>query len=116
MSQLVASRSIVIDRPKGSRHLHYPDMIYPLDYGYLSNTTSTDGHELDVWVGTQGGRQVSGVICTVDLGKGDSEIKVCMDCTDADMQTILRFLNDNSLGCLLVKPHLQPDIEGHRAW
>ncbi|WP_454053584.1 hypothetical protein [Clostridium sp. Marseille-Q7071] len=40
---LVNSSKIVIDRPTGSRHPKYPDMLYEVDYGYLKNTKSMDG-------------------------------------------------------------------------
>ncbi|MCP4425846.1 MAG: inorganic pyrophosphatase [Chloroflexi bacterium] len=41
--------SITIDRPLGSRHPDY-DFIYPLNYGYVPNTLSPDGEELDAYL------------------------------------------------------------------
>ena len=41
---------IIIDRPQGSAHPKYPDMIYPVNYGYIPNTVSGDGEELDVYL------------------------------------------------------------------
>ena len=41
---------IIIDRPQGSSHPKYPDMIYPVNYGYIPNTVSGDGEELDVYL------------------------------------------------------------------
>src|SRR5687767_9487517 len=52
MEQLLITNSIIIDRSKGSSHPRYPNVIYPLDYGYLKNTTSSDGGGIDVWVGS----------------------------------------------------------------
>ncbi len=40
MTELAETGSIVLDRPKGSAHPRYPEMIYPLDYGYLENTSA----------------------------------------------------------------------------
>jgi inorganic pyrophosphatase len=40
---------IVIDRPLGSKHPKY-DMIYPINYGYVPNTISGDGEELDAYL------------------------------------------------------------------
>lgn len=40
---------IIIDRPMGSRHPAY-NYIYPINYGYLPNTMSGDGEELDAYV------------------------------------------------------------------
>ena len=41
--------SITIDRPLGSRHPQY-QFIYPLNYGFVPNTRSGDGEELDAYV------------------------------------------------------------------
>ena len=50
LDQLLARSALVIDRPKGSSHPRFPEMVYPLDYGYLENTASMDGEGVDVWV------------------------------------------------------------------
>ena len=42
---------IVIDRPLGSKHSEkYPNHIYPINYGYVPNTISGDGEELDCYI------------------------------------------------------------------
>ncbi|HSG42253.1 MAG TPA: hypothetical protein VLA72_03780 [Anaerolineales bacterium] len=51
-SQLIITSKIIIDRPKGKPHPRYPDMIYPFDYGYVENTSASDGGRIDVWMGT----------------------------------------------------------------
>ncbi len=38
-----------IDRPMGSKHPKY-GFIYPVNYGYVPNTISGDGEELDCYV------------------------------------------------------------------
>ncbi len=40
---------VTIDRPIGSRHpLH--EFLYPVNYGYIENTISGDGEEIDAYV------------------------------------------------------------------
>lgn len=39
----------VMDRPMGSKHPKW-DFIYPVNYGYVPNTISGDGAELDVYI------------------------------------------------------------------
>ena len=73
LDKLVAASKTVIDRPKGSRHPKYPDIVFPVDYGYLDGTSSMDGGGIDVWQGTDG-ETIDAIICTVDLMKKDSEI------------------------------------------
>jgi coenzyme F420-0:L-glutamate ligase / coenzyme F420-1:gamma-L-glutamate ligase len=92
---LVQEHSVVVDRPKGTHHPRYPGHSYPVDYGYLDGTRAADGQGMDVWVGSQPGRMVEAVICTVDLVKRDSEIKLLLGCTPAEQAQILDFLNDS---------------------
>ncbi len=41
---------VKIDRPIGSSHPKYPDHIYLVNYGYVPNTISGDGEELDCYI------------------------------------------------------------------
>lgn len=49
-SYLGKTVDIKIDRPKGSVHPKHPDMVYPVNYGYIPNVFSADGEELDVYL------------------------------------------------------------------
>ena len=39
-----------VDRPLGSAHPDYPDMIYPINYGYVDGVFAGDGEEQDVYI------------------------------------------------------------------
>ena len=39
----------IMDRPMGSKHPKW-NFIYPLNYGYIPNTVSGDGQELDAYI------------------------------------------------------------------
>ncbi len=41
--------SVKMDRPMGSRHPKH-GFVYPVNYGYIPNTVSGDGEELDAYV------------------------------------------------------------------
>jgi len=99
LDRLVSESRIVIDRPKGSRHPKYPDCVYPLDYGYLEGTVSMDGGGIDVWKGTDGDH-IDAIICTVDLLKRDSEMKILIGCSEAEKQLALPN-NENMKGILI---------------
>ena len=45
LDRLFTSLPLRIDRPKGSSHPKFPEMIYPLDYGYLEGFSAIDGRE-----------------------------------------------------------------------
>jgi 8-oxo-dGTP diphosphatase len=99
---LIAELETVIDRPKGSRHPTF-GFEYPLDYGYLSGTRSSDGESIDVWVGSLDTQHCDALICTIDLFKRDSEIKLLLGCTDAEKSGILELYNNTgSLKALMI--------------
>ena len=65
LDALVGGAEIVVDRPRGSHHPDFPEFVYELDYGYLKGTTSADSEGIDVWIGSDPRRQVTGALCTV---------------------------------------------------
>ena len=87
LDNLIDNSEIVIDRPKGTLHPKYPDFIYQVDYGYLKSTSSMDGSGIDVWVGS-GEKRIVAIMCTVDLMKKDSEIKILIGCTEEEMMKV----------------------------
>lgn len=42
--------NVKVDRPIGSTHPQYEDHIYLLNYGFVPNTQSGDGEELDCYI------------------------------------------------------------------
>lgn len=95
LDRLIAESEIVIDRPKDSHHPKYHDMVYPLDYGYLKNTSSMDGQGIDVWRGSLEDGELKAIVVIVDLWKRDSEIKLLIGVTDEEAKTIYDFHNNN---------------------
>lgn len=98
---LVTTSESIVDRPRGSLHPRYPDLAYPLDYGYLRGTRSGDGDDIDVWSGSAVERRVTAVIITVDLAKRDSEIKVLLGCTPDEARMLLVFHRKGSQSAIL---------------
>lgn len=94
LDQLVKDSQIIIDRPKGTAHPRYPDLLYQVDYGYLAHTASMDGSGVDVWVGSAE-KRVNALICTVDLVKRDSEIKLLIGCTEEEMRIAYETQNES---------------------
>ena len=42
--------SVIVDRPMGSHHPQHPDMIYPINYGYVPGIMAPDGEEQDAYI------------------------------------------------------------------
>jgi inorganic pyrophosphatase len=100
--RLLAAHLLVIDRPRGTAHPRYPDFVYTLDYGYLDGTKALDGGGVDVFVGSLVGPQrVTAVVGTIDLAKGDTELKLAVNATPADLDEIQRLLNAHTMRCIV---------------
>ncbi len=103
MDYLVEQSTIHIDRPKNSAHPRFPKFIYPYDYGYLEGSRSTDQAEIDIWLGENGSKQVTGILVNVDLDKRDAELKVLYSCSDEEMEEIYAINNQLMMNAVLLK-------------
>lgn len=103
LDELVQACPLRIDRPKGTPHPRYPNFLYPLDYGYLEGTTAGDGAGIDVWRGSLPEKQVTAIICAVDLEKRDSETKLLLGCTSEEAQHILAIHNEGTQSAILIE-------------
>ncbi len=102
LDDIIREKGIFVDRPKGTRHQRFPDFIYPYDYGYVKNTSSTDGEELDVWIGTSGSEKVTGILNITDMDKRDTEMKILYSCTPDEMEDIYRINNQLMMSAILL--------------
>ena len=103
LDKLIKNSEIVIDRPKGTAHPKYPKLIFPLDYGYLKDTTAMDGGGIDLWIGTAPHRKLTAIGCTVDMKKKDSEIKLLIGCTEKAIKTIQKFHNGRYMSAIIIR-------------
>ena len=92
MDTLFLSSQLVISKKKGEVHPLYNNLIYPVDYGYLSNTQS-EGNNICVYKGSLASDRVNSVIVAVDILKKDLDTKLITGCTEAEEEEVLRFLN-----------------------
>jgi inorganic pyrophosphatase len=100
--RLVATGQIVIDRPRGTAHPRFPDIVYPLDYGYLAGTTGGDGDGIDIWRGSLPDLAVTAVIATIDLHKRDAEVKLLVGCAEGEARIALATHRTDSQAAILV--------------
>jgi inorganic pyrophosphatase len=88
----IRRNGIAIDRPKGSRHPEHPEIVYPLDYGYVKGTKGGDGEEVDVFAGSTDSGLV-GAIVAFDPSKRETEIKLLWNMDGKDVEAADRFVN-----------------------
>ena len=103
LERLAATSPIRIDRPRGSRHPRYPELIYPLDYGYLEGTLAQDGGGMDLFLGSRSELTIEAIALSVDLDKKDTEIKLLIACTVEEEQVAENFLNGAGMRAILIR-------------
>jgi inorganic pyrophosphatase len=116
LNKMVQDNEIIIDRPKGTKHPKYDNMVYEFDYGYIKNTKTTDDGGIDVFKGSLHNKNVNTIILTIDLYKKDIEIEVLIGCTVIEKKKICDFLNRyEPMKALLIEKnipveHMQKEI------
>ncbi len=90
---LYYSSHMELVRKKGTSHQRYKNLVYPLDYGYLTDTLTESGHGIAVFMGTSGNESVSTMVIAADILKKDVEIKLLVGCTPDEERAVLEFLN-----------------------
>lgn len=103
LDQILAQSTVVVDRPRGSRHPRYQEYIYPMDYGYLEGTKSQDGDGIDVWIGTGNQKDITGMLVIADALKKDSEVKVLLGCSHKEMKIALEHSNRGDMATILIE-------------
>lgn len=100
----VEGGGFTIDRPKGSAHPERPDIIYPLDYGFLPEHMGWEGMEQDIFIGDPAG-PLTGILLTADFHKGDCELKLLWGMSHDEMEMAANFYNARPMEmiALLVK-------------
>ena len=69
-----------------------------------------DGAGIDVWVGTSE-KKIDAIICTVDVMKKDSEIKILIGCTEEEKAIIYETHNETPYmkGMFIRRPELKEE-------
>ena len=68
-------------------------MVYPVDYGYLNDTMSSDQSPIDVFRGSEKSSLVQAIAVSADILKKDCEVKLLVGCSEEEIHDILEFLN-----------------------
>ena len=68
---------VTVDSPMGSIHPNHPDMVYPVNYGYIKGTLAPDGEEQDAYIlGVDGPvERLTGRVIAIILRMDDIEDK-----------------------------------------
>jgi hypothetical protein len=76
----------------GDHHLQYSNIVYPVPYGYLKDTTSVN-HGIAAFRGSAKGKGIRAIIVATDILNKEVDVKLLIDCTNEEENMILHFLN-----------------------
>lgn len=93
LDTLLLSSKLVVDRPRNSSQYKYSNLVYPVDYGYLNDTMSSDQSPIDVFRGSEKSSLVQAIAVSADILKKDCEVKLLVGCSEEEIHDILEFLN-----------------------
>lgn len=90
--------TVTVDRPLGSRHPRWPDIVYPVNYGYVEGVRGGDGEWQDAYVlgVSEPVRFFTGKLVAIIHRLNDTEDKwvvmpAGMNCTDDEIMDKLHF-------------------------
>ncbi len=99
LDTLLVSSEIEIVSTAGSRHPQYANLVYPVDFGHLSESTE-NGMAVKVFKGQSSFAQA--VIVMVDILEKSIDTRVIIGCTDDEEMAILRFLNQTDFQKIVI--------------
>lgn len=80
LDTLMFSSDCTIDRPKGSTHFKYSNLVYPVDYGFLSDTTAgSDQDPIDLFKGSIPTHTVDAIAVSADILKKIVKLNCLLD-------------------------------------
>ena len=90
---------VQIDRPLGSRHPEHPDLVYPVNYGFVTGVPAPDGEWQDAYVlgPEEPLEQFEGVVTAVLVRADDIETKWIVEdkggprLSDAEIRSLTAF-------------------------
>lgn len=88
---LLLSSSINVKCKKGTSHIKYPTMNYPLDFGYIGEDKNSDG-SISFYLGSKSD-ECDTMIVAVDILSKEIDVKLLIGCSEQEEDEVIRFLN-----------------------
>lgn len=92
LDTLYLSGGVKVVRKKGEHHPAFANLVYPVDYGHLTDTNGVP-EGVSVYLGSESHSKVTGLIVATDILKKTLDVKILAGCTRDEEEQVLRFLN-----------------------
>ncbi len=89
---LFLSSTLTINRHKGETHPNFKNLVYPVEYGHLTDTASDNGEGVSVYVGSLP-QSITALVVAADILQKTLDVKILLGCTEAETEEVLHFLN-----------------------
>lgn len=90
---LLLSGKLNLTKKKGEVHPKFRNLIYPTDYGHLSDTKSSSEEGVSVYAGSGDRNQITALVVAADILTKELDVKMLIGCTEEETDLVLRFLN-----------------------
>ena len=94
---LFLSSGMNLSRKKGDVHPVFKNLIYPTDYGHISDTKSVTSEGVSVYAGSGDRNKITALVIAADILAKELDVKMLVGCTDKEVDDVLRFLNQTDL-------------------
>jgi inorganic pyrophosphatase len=92
LDTLYLSSGFTVARKKGERHPEFANLIYPVDYGHLSDTNGlVEG--VSVYLGSGSHYTITALVIAADILKKTLDVKILAGCNKEEEEAVLHFLN-----------------------
>ena len=89
---LFLSSDLKHSRKKGETHPQFKNLVYPVEYGHLTDTASDNGEGVSVYVGSLP-QSITALVVAADILQKTLDVKILLGCTEAETEEVLHFLN-----------------------
>lgn len=90
---LLLSSRLNLTKKRGEMHSKFKNLIYPTDYGHLSDTRSSSEEGVSVYAGSGDRNHITALVIAADILTKELDVKMLIGCTDEETDMVLRFLN-----------------------
>ncbi len=103
LEELISNNTYSIQQKRGSHTQDQPDLVFPFDYGHLTDKSISESADVKIWLGSKNEYSVDALILKADLKKQETAIELLIGCTRADCLEIDQFHTSNSIHSLLIE-------------
>lgn len=96
LDTLILSLDYKLIRSQGDIHPQYPNLVYPMEYGYLTDPDKEDSIVTRAFRGSLPNKRCDAIIVGIDILQKGMDIKCLIGCSEQEQMACLEFLNQTA--------------------